>query len=138
MLVFIASVTCLLVAIVALTRRLPVQNVVFIVTSLAAVEVALEYWAKSSNLVTCAMFWPGLIILSRIAAQNLLKPWRPAPNYGLFLLGLASGEAVVAQALVGPVTATAIECRFCVTAVFLLFLTPWFLQKRTTSFEKVN
>jgi hypothetical protein len=135
MLFSIASFACLLVAIVALTRFLPAQNVSFIVVSLAAVEVALEYRLQSGNFMACAMFWPGLIILSRLAAQRLLRPWRRAHNYGLFLLGVASGEAALAQTFRGPVTPAMIAGRFCVTAASLLFLTPWFLQKRTMACE---
>jgi hypothetical protein len=132
--VFIASLACLVVAVALLMRQLPAQNIAFIVASLAALELALEYWTKSRNIFAGAILWPGVIILSRFAGQGILKSWRRAPNYGLILLGLTSGEAALAQLLFVPATATMVAERFFATTACLLLLTPWFLQKRVTSF----
>jgi hypothetical protein len=127
---FIASLACLLAAALVLMRFLPAQNVAFIVLFLATIEAALEFWNQAGNLEEGAMFWPGAIILSRAAGQRLLKPWRQSRNYGLFLIGLTSVVTAVLQLFLdSPQRAAG---RFCATAICLLVLTPWFLQKRIT------
>jgi hypothetical protein len=128
---FVASLACLLAGAVALVRFLPAQNVAFIIVFLAGVEVALEYRNGTEVLLDGAMFWPGAVILMRTSAQVLLKPWRQRRHYGLLLIGAASC-AVAGLALAFDSPQAAIS-RFCVTAVCLLLLTPWFLQKRITA-----
>jgi hypothetical protein len=128
---FIASAACLLAAMVALARSLPAQNVAFIVACLAAVEACVEYWTHAADLKSGVLFWPGAILLFRAAGQVPLKPLRQNKNYGLFLLCLASGAAAALQILFAPPIMAA--GRFCLTAVCLLLLTPWFLQKRVTT-----
>ena len=127
----VASVACLLAAVVVLVRMLPAQNVVFIILFLVAVEVAYEYWSGSDDLLDGAMFWPGAIILLRTGGQSLLKPYRGSNNYGWFLIGLTTAtSAVVPLVLNEP---HMVAGRIGVTAICLLFLTPWFLQKRVTA-----
>jgi multisubunit Na+/H+ antiporter MnhB subunit len=129
--VFIGSLGCLLAAAVVLVRALPAQNAAFIILLLALVEVALEHFAPGGELQQGAMFWPGAIILSRTVGQHLLKPWRRSRFYGLYLIGLTSCAAAVLQ-LRFDTTQTALG-RFCATAICLIFLMPWFLQKRVTA-----
>ncbi len=119
-----------------LVRRLPAQNVVFIILCLVAVEAALEWRTHSGNLQDGAMFWPGAIILLRLAAQSFLKPWRQRRNYGLFLIGLTGLTTALLQWFLGSAQVAA--GRFCVTAICLVFLAPWFLQKRITAFGEPN
>lgn len=126
-----ASLVCLLAAALVLLRVLPAQNVAFIILCLAAVEAALEFWNHARNLPEGAMFWTGAIILLRTAGQILLKPWRQDRNYGLYLIGLASGGATGLQWLLDPAQSAA--GRFLLTAICLTVLTPWFLQKRITA-----
>jgi hypothetical protein len=127
----IGSLACLLAAAMALIRFLPAQNVAFIILFLVAVEVALEYWNEAGNLQEGAFFWPGAIVLLRVAGQKLLKPWRQNRHYGLFLIGLVSVFTAVLQLLFDSAQTAA--ARLFVTAVCLLFLTPWFLQKRVAA-----
>jgi hypothetical protein len=127
----IASLACLLAAAIMLVRALPAQNVAFIILFLVAVEVAFEYWNESDDLLDGAMFWPGAIILLRIGMQRLLKPYRPGRNHGLFLIGLTSAPPAVVPLMLDLPKMAAI--RFCLTAICLVFLTPWFLQKRITT-----
>jgi hypothetical protein len=131
---FIASLGCLLAAAVALGHFLPAQNIAFIILFLGAVEAALEFWLHMRNFEDGAMFWPGAIILLRMAGQRLLRPWRQARNYGLFLIGLTSVAAAVLQMCFGS-TETAAG-RMCLTAICLVLLTPWFLQKHITVSEE--
>ncbi|HUD47277.1 MAG TPA: hypothetical protein VMR33_10625 [Candidatus Baltobacteraceae bacterium] len=127
---FIASLACLLAAAVALVRFLPAQNAAFIILLLVAVEVAFDYWNGAGHLAEAAMFWPGAIILMRRAGQILLKPWRQRRNYGLLLIALPSGVTAGPPLILDSPERAAV--RFCVTAVSLTLLTPWFLQKRVT------
>lgn len=129
-LLFIASLTCLLAASIILARTLPAQNVAFLILVLAAVEFALDRWHGSENVLTNSMFFPGVIIFSRIAGQIVLRPWRQARNYGFYLIGLACVAVALVACVVDSPQAALI--RFVITAVCLIFLTPWFLQKRIT------
>ncbi len=124
----IFSLVCLVTAAVLLGRLLPAQNVLFILVSLAVVEASVDYTFKTGNVLERSLFWPGIIVLSRIAGQRFLKPWRQTSNYGLFLLGLASVETAVVQTFFGGWISVLV--RLCLTAGCLLVLTPWFLQKR--------
>jgi hypothetical protein len=129
---FIAIAVCLAAA-AALGRVLPTQNVAFIFGLLGAVEAAYEFSRGGENLLAGAIFWPGAIIFSRMAAQMLLKPWRRNRNYGWLLLGLASClPAVVSLILDSPMQAAV---RFCMTAACLFALAPWFIQKRVIASE---
>jgi hypothetical protein len=128
---FIAGLACLLAAAVVLVRALPAQNVAFIILLLVVVEVAFEYRYDPDDLLDGSMFWPGAIILLRTAVQGLLKRWRQRRNYGLFLIGLTSIAAAFLELFFDSPNTAAV--RFCVTGVCLLFLTPWFLQKRITT-----
>jgi len=128
---FIASLICVVVAAIVLARSLPTQNVAFIILVLIAVEFAMDRWHGTDNVINNSMFWPGAIIFSRIAGQIVLRPWRRARNYGFFLIGAASAAAAtVTLAFDSPQRAIN---RFCLTAVCLVFLTPWFIQKRVTA-----
>jgi hypothetical protein len=130
-LLFVASLTCVAAASIALARSLPAQNVAFIILVLAAVEFALVRWQGKGTALSASLFWPAVIIFSRIAGQIVLRPCRRARNYGIILIGGAStAAALVALALDSPQRAIN---RFCLTAVCLVFLTPWFLQKRVTA-----
>ncbi|HEY3852838.1 MAG TPA: hypothetical protein VGO67_00430 [Verrucomicrobiae bacterium] len=122
---------CLILAAILLGRRLPAQNVLFILATLSVVEAAVDYGFKTGNILECSMFWTGIIVLSRIAGQSLLKAWRRSPNYGLFLLGLASAETAFVQIFFGGLISAL--GRLMLTVGCLLFLTPWFLQKRLTA-----
>src|ERR1700722_6014743 len=97
----VSSVVCAVAAIAMLGRLLPAQNVLFIFVALASVEAVADYSLGTGNILERSLFWPGIIVLSRIAGQSLLKPWRHAPNYGLFLLGLAGAEAAFMQIFLG-------------------------------------
>jgi hypothetical protein len=131
MVFLIVSLACLAMAAVLLGRILPAQNVLFILVSLSAVEAAVDYGFKTGSVLQRALFWPGIIVLSRIAGQHLLKPWRRTPNYGLFLLGAAGAEAAFVQIFFGRLISVLV--RLCLTTGCLLVLTPWFLQKRLTA-----
>jgi hypothetical protein len=127
MVFLIASIVCLVIAALLLGRLLPAQNVLFIIITLSVVEVAIDYGFKTGSVLERAMFWPGIIVLSRIAGKTLLKPWRQNPNYGLYLLGVASVETAFVQLLFGGWIS--VLARLLLTAGCLLVLTPWFLQK---------
>jgi hypothetical protein len=131
---FIASAACLLAAMARLARALPGQNVAYIVVVLVLVEVAMENWTHATDMLTGAAFWPAAILWFRDGTQLLLKRWRHNPNYGLFLLGLPSLAAAGVQIIFTPGILAA--GRFCLTAVCLAFLMPWFLQKRVTASEE--
>lgn len=128
---FIASLAWLLTAAMVLVRSVPAQNVAFIILFLGAVEAALECRSHAGNLQDGVMFWSGAIILLRTAGQGVLKPWRQRPNYGLFLIGLTSLATAVLQRFLDSVQVAG--SRFCVTAICLIILAPWFLQKRITA-----
>jgi hypothetical protein len=115
-------------AAVVLSRYLPAQNIAFIIVFLASAEAALELWKEAGNWAQGALFWPGAIILLRASGEIFMKPWRQARNYGVILLGLISGCAAFIQLVFSSLEAGVL--RFCVTAGCLLFLTPWFIQKR--------
>ena len=117
----------MVVAAILLGRLLPAQNVLFILVTLFVVKAAIDYGFKTGSILERALFWPGIIVLSRIAGQRVLKPWRRTPNYGLFLLAVASAEAAFVQIFFGRLIQMV---RLCLTAGCLLVLTPWFLQKR--------
>jgi hypothetical protein len=129
-LLFIASVACLLVAAAVLVRVLPAQNVAFIILILVLVEAAVECWYDGADVLNGPMFWPAAVILFRTGVQALLKPFRQMRNYGLFLLAVTSG-AVTLIALAFQSPQAAIH-RLILTVLCLIFLTPWFLQKRIT------
>jgi hypothetical protein len=129
-LLFIASLTCLLVAAAVLVRSLPAQNVAFIILILVLIETAVERFYYGGNILYGPIFWPAAVILFRTGAQTLLKPFRQMRNYGLFLLA-ATTCAVTSIALAFQSAQAAIH-RFILTVLCLIFLTPWFLQKRIT------
>ncbi len=135
-LLFVASLTCVVTASIVLARTLPAQNVAFIILVLVAVEFALDRCYGSENVLNSSMFWPGLIIFSRIAGHVVLRRWRGARNFGFFLIAAASTSAALVALAIDSLPG-AIN-RFCVTAVCLIFLTPWFLQKRVTASEEAK
>jgi len=93
---------------VGLARRLPLQNVLavtFVIVGVAAVATMLgaklhkpfgdfEPSDTSGSLVVgklfwfIPLFWLIMVVSSRYTAKLVLRPWRRAKNYGLWLIGL--------------------------------------------------
>jgi hypothetical protein len=128
---FIPSLACLLVAIVVLARYLPPQNVAFIILFLVVMEAAFDTWFEAWSLPNGAAFWPAAIILLRAATQKFMQPWRRSKYYGLWVIVLTSG-ARSAMPFVRNSADMGLR-RFLMTAACLIFLAPWFIQKRVTT-----
>jgi hypothetical protein len=135
-----------------LRRTLPVQNLVMILISLLAGEVLIElFMVKLARTnVTCPMWcflagagllWTAVVLSARRLGQFILRPWRGARYYGIWLLGVSAVLTGMFQfgwprfnnnpLFVGMPRATLLAViRGLTTVIFLVCLSPWFIRKR--------
>ena len=133
---FIDAVILLALSAWLLARALPAQNIALIIAVLILCEGALETILHGgSRPRNGVLFWPAIIILTRVGARWVLRLWRKDWKYGFWLIlltGVAMTLAQFAIALAGSTWAVAAKLaaiRFGVTAVCLFFLSPWFISK---------
>lgn len=102
-------------SLIALARRLPVQNVVMVAVVIAlsaagmisinaAFGVSFESFTFTDRMGAkllgtlpwpVPLLWIVIVLNARGVAELILRPWRRTGHYGLWVLGLASGLAVL-------------------------------------------
>jgi len=117
-----------------LGRRLPPQNLVVISAVLLLGEGVVE-WVLDRDL-SVVVLWLAALLAARKVAQIILRPWRRAGWYGVWLIALAALLTALAQ-VAWRCTIEAVALRFATSVVLFIALVPWFIQKRpvTTSAE---
>ncbi len=135
-LVSIAVAVLLASAALLLARALPAQNIVLILGSLIAWEVALEAVSPGTGSPWRGwLFWPAVVVLARVGGRSILRRRRQDWNYGVWLIVLAGAVVALIQfafALFGApwtVAAKLAGVRFASTAFCLFWLTPWLIAK---------
>ncbi len=132
----IATAVLLASAALVLARTLPAQNVALILVSLGAGEIVLGAVLPGfSSRWQGWIFWPAIIVLTRVGGRWFLRLRRKDWNYGFWLIILASAVAALVQFalalrvvnLSGALKLSAI--RFGVSAFCLFWLSPWFISK---------
>ncbi len=123
-------------AALVLARALPAQNVVLILCTLIACEIALEaIWKDFDSVWRASLFWPAMIALARMGARWILRRHRRDWNYGARLIVMASAVAALVQfaiSLSGAKWSVALKLsavRFGAAAFCLFWLSPWFISK---------
>ncbi len=132
----IAVSVLLLAATLALARPLPAQNVAFILVSLVACEIVLEAVLPGfSSQWRGWLFWPSVIVWSRVGGRWFLRLRRKDWNYGLWLILLAGAVAALVQFSLArrignlSIALKLSAIRFAASAFCLFCLSPWFISK---------
>jgi hypothetical protein len=132
----IAVSILLLAAALALARTLPAQNVAFILVSLVACEIVLQAVLRGfSSQWQGWLFWPAILVLSRVGARWFLRLRRKDWNYGLWLILLAGAVAASVQFALAlrignmSVALKLSAIRLGASAFCLFWVTPWFISK---------
>jgi len=137
-----------------LARSLPGQNIAFIAVVLLTSGALLQWWlAKYTRMevigpMWCflaggALLWLAVVLSARRLAQFILRPWRRADYYGIWLLAMSAVATAAFQfgwpcldfdPEMGPVdlskAAIMAGIRGGATLILLAVLSPWFIRKR--------
>jgi hypothetical protein len=137
-----------------LTRSLPAQNIIFITLSLLVCEGLLQWGMDKYShteltgsmarfLGGSALLWLAVVLSARRLAQFILRPWRRAEYYGIWLLGMSAVAAAAFQfgwpgldvdPELGPIGLSQAMIlagmRALSTLIILACLGPWFIRKQ--------
>jgi hypothetical protein len=132
----VAGLALLVAAAQILSRSLPAQNIALIVGSLVAAEFVFSTIGFGSGaLWRNLLFWPAVILWTRIVTRWFLRRWRKDWNYGIWLIILASAGVALAQlaltffALGWSTAIKQSSARFAEAGLCLFCLSPWFISK---------
>lgn len=131
-------------AILDLNRSLPAQNIATIVVIVILISglvqiIITRFGVASGENAWLEAFAPPLIwvvnlLNSRSVARLILRPWRNAPNYGLFTLGLTTlftGISNLGIEFFGGIQYWAVFFIYAMTAaIALVAITPWLINKK--------
>ena len=146
-----------LIMLLQLARSLPGQNIALIAVILLAGEGSLQWvlakYARTEVtgpmwcfLAGAALLWLAVVLAARWLAQFILRPWRRANYYGIWLLAMSAVTTATFQfgwpildsdPEMGPIdlsrAAIMAGIRGLATLILLTALMPWFIRKRPVS-----
>ena len=114
--------------VVAASKTQPLQYVLSSLLIMAALSgIVISFWPALEvvPLWTVPALWANSVMNSRAVAKLLLRPWRSAENYGIWLMVLGAALAIVVALPLRP------PWWWLLLAIGLqLAAVPWLIEKR--------